>query len=284
MNIKQLAVRILPGFIKTQIISKRRSIEHDRFKKINPIKCDTKNLRSIKEVNLPDIFNSKLISDLWNESENELAAFSIPDGTGGVNPGDRRAIYYLISHFNPTAVLEIGTHIGASTLHIASALSRRSENGKTGKLTTVDIVDVNSEEKKPWLHFGSQFSPAEMVNKLNYGQIVTFVKGKSLHFLSDNQKFDFIFLDGDHSSETVYKEIPAALKLLSPNGVILLHDFFPGNKPLWSDGSVKHGPVTATDRHIHEGANLAVLPLGSLPWFTKLDSNITSLALLMRKS
>ena len=31
-----------------------------------------------------------------------------------------------------------------------------------------------------------------------------------------------------------------------------------------------------------EGAGLAVLPLGALPWPTKLHSNVTSLALLLR--
>lgn len=285
MYIKQLAVRILPGFIKTRIISKRRSMEHTRFTQIDPINCDTKNLRSITEVNLSEIFNSKQISESWKESEAELSAFPIPDGTGGVNPGDRRAIYSLINHFNPTKVLEIGTHIGASTVHIASALYRRSlEKGKTGTLTTVDIADVNSEKKKPWLYSGSRYSPAEMINKLNYGAIVTFVKGKSLDFLSNNQCFDFIFLDGDHSSATVYKEIPAALKKLNPNGVILLHDYFPGKKPLWHNGFVIHGPAEATDRLIQEGADVEVLPLGSLPWFTKLDSNLTSLALLLKRS
>lgn len=285
MNVKQLAVKILPGFLKTRIIERRRSIEHEKFTQIDQIKCGAKNLRSIQDVSLSDIFHSEQISEFWNESEKELAAFHIPDGTGGVNPGDRRAIYYLISHFSPSSVLEIGTHIGASTLHIASSLSGRlTERGKTGSLITVDIVDVNSEENKPWLHFGSSFSPAEMVKKLNYEPIVTFVKSKSLGFLSGEQKFDFIFLDGDHSSATVYQEIPAALKLLNPNGVILLHDYFPEKKPLWSDGSVKQGPVTATDRLMDEGADLAVLPLGDLPWFTKLHSNKTSLALLLRKS
>jgi len=50
------------------------------------------------------------------------------------------------------------------------------------------------------------------------------------------QTFDFIFLDGDHAARTVYQEVPAALRLLNSGGVILLHDYFPNLRPLWSNG------------------------------------------------
>jgi len=66
--------------------------------------------------------------------------------------------------------------------------------------------------------------------------------------------------------------------------MILLHDYFPEMKPLWSDGSVFPGPFLAVNRLVKEGADLVALPLGSLPWPTKLQSNVTSLALLLRKA
>jgi hypothetical protein len=93
-----------------------------------------------------------------------------------------------------------------------------------------------------------------------------------------------IFLDGDHSAATVYQEVPFALKRLRKNGIVLLHDYFPYLKALWSDGSVIPGPHIAIERLCSEGANLEVLPLGRLPWPTKLSSNITSLAVLTRRS
>ena len=36
---------------------------------------------------------------------------------------------------------------------------------------------------------------------------------------------------------TVYREVPLALGLLKPGGIILLHDFYPGARPLWSDAT-----------------------------------------------
>jgi len=158
------------------------------------------------------------------------------------------------------------------------------KNGKKVNLISIDIADVNSTVTKPWLEYGTKFSPVEMINKLNYGSFVNFVADTSLHYAANcTQKFDFIFLDGSHAASIVYQEIPLALKLLNQNGVILLHDYFPGMKPLWSDGTVIPGPYLATERLSKEGINLVVLPLGKLPWPTKQSSNVTSLALLLRK-
>ena len=158
------------------------------------------------------------------------------------------------------------------------------KNGKNANLISVDIADVNSTVTKPWLGYGTKYSPVEMINKLNYGSFVNFVADTSLNYAANcKQKFDFIFLDGSHSAANVYQEIPMALKLLNQNGVILLHDYFPGMNPLWSDGSMIPGPYLATERFAKEGINLTVLPLGKLPWPTKISSNVTSLALLLRK-
>ncbi|HXG23382.1 MAG TPA: class I SAM-dependent methyltransferase, partial [Chthonomonadales bacterium] len=243
--------------------------------------CKADNLRHKRDLSLSDIFNSHEIESMWFDSEKEIKQFSIPDGTGGVNPGDRRAIYYLISAIKPKSVLEIGTHIGASTIHIASAL--RKTSGEKGNLTTVDIADVNSRTEKPWLKYGTTHSPIEMINKLGYASFVEFVTDTSLNYAANCQRsFDFIFLDGDHAAKTVYQEIAVALNLLNQDGVILLHDYFPNMKPLWSNGAVIPGPFLATERFRREGVNVTVLPLGRLPWPTKLESHVTSLALLLR--
>ena len=125
-----------------------------------------------------------------------------------------------------------------------------------------------------------------MLDRLGLGGLVTFVAGDSLDYMAscDGGKdgFDIVFLDGDHSAAAVYREIPAALRILRPGGVIVLHDYFPELKPLWSNGFVLEGPYLATERLRREGAGLVALPLGALPWPTKLGSCVTSLALLLR--
>ena len=283
MRFKEIIAQIMPSFMRAEIVLRK---DLKQLHTIQRLECRIDNLRHKDTLSLDGIFDSHEVEGMWSDSEKEISQFIIPDGSGGVNPGDRRAIYYLISVLQPLSILEIGTHIGASTLYIASALYKSQiRKGKKAKLTTVDTVDVNSATEKPWLKYGTTHSPLEMVNKLNYGYFVEFVTDTSLQYAAScEQKFDFIFLDGDHSAKTVYQEIPVALSLLNQNGVILLHDYFLNMYPLWSNGSVIPGPFLATERLREEGSNFMILPLGELPWPTKLQSNITSLALLLNNS
>lgn len=241
------------------------------------------NLKKASAINLDQIFNSKKINKLWKSSSVTMENLSIPDGTGGVNPGDRRAIFYLIASLKPKSILEIGTHIGASTVNIAFALSKITTDERF-EFVTVDIRDVNSTKKKSWLKYGTKHSPKKMLEMLRLSSKVQFITDTSLGYAKkSNQKFDFIFLDGDHTAKTVYEEISIVLRLLNPNGVILLHDFFPSCQPLWANNSIVPGPFMAVNRIIKEQKNIQVKSLGSLPWPTKLDTNITSLALILQK-
>jgi hypothetical protein len=122
-----------------------------------------------------------------------------------------------------------------------------------------------------------------MARALNCEDVVTFVTENSLTFFDRcEDKFDFVFLDGDHSAATVYQELPRALKILNQNGVILLHDYFPNNRPLWNNGSLIAGPYLGTRRLQNEGLPIKIVPLGALPWPTKLGSRVTSLAIVTR--
>jgi predicted O-methyltransferase YrrM len=234
------------------------------------------------EVWLDEVFGSREVEARWRAAAAGLGEFEIPDGTGGVNPGDRRAIFYLLSYFKFSSVLEVGTHIGASTVHAAAALRGNVEaGGAAPALVSVDARAVNDPVAKPWVQHGAKYSPAEMVERAGCGRFTEFVTQPSLDYMAGSRrKFQLVFLDGEHAAKTVYREIPAALELLEEGGLILLHDYFPGLRPLWSDGSVVPGPFLATKRFLKEGARFKVLPLGRLPWPTKLNSNVTSLALL----
>jgi len=56
------------------------------------------------------------------------------------------------------------------------------------------------------------------------------VRKTSDQFFNDNKdKFDCIFIDGLHYYSQVKKDIENSIKILNPNGVILLHDCLPNN-------------------------------------------------------
>ena len=250
------------------------------------IACESARLGFASRSQVFGWFSSSEMSARWAAVEPEILALELPELTGGVNQGDQRALFSIVMALNPTNVLEIGTHIGCSTVHLAIALRQLQSEGGCRALWTVDIRDVNDPTSRPWEAARSPASPRDLIARTNCRDITSFHVSPSLDFLRRDQEEDFnlIFLDGLHDASMVYREIPLALKRLKPGGLILLHDFFPDGLPLWKDQPAAAGPFQAVTRLQNEGAGLSVLPFGSLPWPTKLSTNITSLALVTRQS
>jgi predicted O-methyltransferase YrrM len=249
--------------------------------KFSPVRrYNIENLRSTSAEELKNIWYDHNLSENWNSNKEKIDSFQLPEMTGGINSGDQRAIFYLISYLKPKNVLEIGTHIGCSTINIGLAL-KSLENFK---ITCVDIIDVNEENKKRWLQFGSKYSPKQLLAQIGITNQAEFIQMNSIEYLKTcNTKFDFIFLDGSHRAIDVYKEIVLALQLLDKNGAILLHDYYPDSKPIWYDNVVIAGPVTAVKRLKKECEGIDVCAFSRLPWETRFNSFSTSLALLTRK-
>lgn len=242
---------------------------------------DCANLREADTLPMGEVFGNKDIAAAWEQDYNKIEhLYGHEDKLEGVNPGDRRALYYLILALKPDNVLEVGTHIGASTLHIARALKRLNQNGR---MTTVDIVDVNDPECGAWKKLGLPKSPKEFARELECLDLIDFHTAASVDLMRrTSQRYDFVFLDGDHSARTVYQEMSAALFLLRNRGVILLHDYYPGVKALYPHGATIGGPYHALERIRKEDPAIEVLPLGDLPWLTKQGKRATSLALVAR--
>ena len=117
-------------------------------------------------------------------------------------------------------VLEIGTGTGFSSRAIkASAVS----------LTTLDI--------DPWVH--STIFPT--LRALGISCCADRIDAAA------HGPFDLIFIDGNHSSDTVFADINYAVPLLCSAGLLLLHDFI-------NDGGVQNAA---------SAAGLKTYPLGT---------------------
>jgi predicted O-methyltransferase YrrM len=252
-----------------------------RFRAVPGCSFRFDNLRHGEGLDTAAIFNDPAILTVWQNVYQNIAAQQ-PDTyrTDGINPGDRQALFFLLWALRPQSVLEVGTHIGASTIYIASALKTYAPQGV---VDTVDILDVNAQDG-PWARLGLPLSPREFAAQLGCLEHISFHAMPALAFMKDtDRKYDFIFLDGDHSSAAVYNEVSAALKILNPGGVILLHDYYPQARPLFPNGRVIYGPFRAMDRISREHPEATVCPLGQLPWATKQGVTATSLALVLKK-
>jgi predicted O-methyltransferase YrrM len=283
--IANLANRIIPRLLpksaarSLQIRTERRELAATARQTSDP-----RALLSANDARVDEWLHADLGAD-WSKVGQLLDPIRFGSRSGAVNPGDQRALYYIARTLRPRSILEVGTHVAASTGILALALRHNGAHpsGAAPRLVTVDLLDVNDATRGAWKRIGCDQSPSQFMRSIQVDDIVTFVTRPSTTYLRGGQeKFDLIFLDGDHSASGVYQEIPAAIALLNPGGVILLHDFFPGLLPLWSDGSVVPGPQLAVDRLRGEKFPVIVKPLGALPWPTKQGSNVSSLAVLCR--
>ena len=249
--------------------------------KCNKNICNTENLMEVDNNLCEVIFNHSEINYDWeNKMSTNLSFLNLADDNQGINKGDQRAIYYLIKGLKIKSVLEIGTHIGMSTYYFANALK---DVTKDYTLVTIDIIDVNDQKIKHWENFGANISPLSLLKSVGLVDNVKFIKSNSVDYMTScTQKFDLIFLDGSHQAEVVYNEIPLAMNLLNPNSIILLHDYYPDNKPIWDNNVIIPGPYLAINRYINEGVKIKTISFSQLPWETKNNSNSSSLAIVSK--
>jgi predicted O-methyltransferase YrrM len=242
---------------------------------------DTSALRRANTIHLSAVFRDEQIARAWDEDFASIFnRWHSGTGAGSVNRGDCRAIYYLVAALKPKKVIEIGTNVAGSSVFIAAA--QRSHCGPGSKLTTVDIVDVNTPSG-PWSRTDMKQPPAASIADFGLAERVEFVVQPALDFLGSARDADLIFLDGSHAHNDVYRELARATKALAKGGVILLHDYYPAGRPFFEGSRALKGPFRAVERYRSEGAPIRVVPFGELPWQTRKgeDGSFSSLALFL---
>ncbi|HYH19462.1 MAG TPA: class I SAM-dependent methyltransferase [Azospirillum sp.] len=286
---KQLALKIrnsLPAPLRSELQIQFESL---RLNRLPRTACDPGRLGPAGPVGLGDLFTDPAIAARWHNHGRHVDALpSFPIHAGSMSDIDRRALYFLAHRLAPASVLEVGTHLGASTLLIAAALDDLVAAGRlpSFSVTTVDIRDVNDPVTRPWTAYGSAASPRDLLASIGCADRVEFVTSPSLDFMArTDRRFDLIFLDGSHSAAVVYREVPMALDLLRPGGYVLLHDYHTDFAALRRRGSLCPGPALALRRLMTEAGGFTVQPLGDLPWHcAEHDSHTTTLALLTRSA
>jgi predicted O-methyltransferase YrrM len=145
------------------------------------------------------------------------------NGIGNVQPYELIVISTICKYLNPDLVFEFGTFNGLTTLHLAM-------NSPAGaKIMTIDLdpEDARRQLVNDDTYYikdncvGQMFQDTPEQAKIEqiFGDTTTFdqaaYKGKA----------DLIFIDAGHEYELVRSDTEKALDMLTPNGVILWHDY-----------------------------------------------------------
>ena len=136
-----------------------------------------------------------------------------PDAPGFSDVGTRNLLYCYCVSMKPRRVLEIGSHIGFSSLVIASALRLN----KFGRLLTVEPNEIYRGSARKYLKKASLDDLVDTVP--HFSQDAACQKR-----LREEAPFEIIFLDAVHDYESAVQDIQLCCELVSENGIIMLHD------------------------------------------------------------
>ena len=154
-------------------------------------------------------------------------------------------VYYFfkyIKNYKNFNYLEIGTYEGCSAIYIANRF-------KDSKVFCIDIWERVKEEYGE----GTNFNDIEKnfdINSQNYLNIVKIKKYSDEFFLSNNLKFDVIYVDGHHLAEQVYKDAVNSWNVLNNKGLLIFDDY------IWNNyDDVKKNPCYAINKFLKEKHN-----------------------------
>lgn len=162
------------------------------------------------------------------------------DVDGWLMPEEGEALFNMC---RDKTVLEIGSYCGKSTICIAQSASQ---------VVSVDTHDGRGTPKPRDTYF--EFT--ENIERWGFEDKVFPFKGDTAGYaeIGGDDRFDRIFIDGDHSKESVQKDIEFALPRLADGGLLIFHDYriTPGEH----DGRWDPGVTEAVDEFLDTGAEL----------------------------
>jgi predicted O-methyltransferase YrrM len=131
---------------------------------------------------------------------------------------DTCVLLHLVRFHRPARFLEIGTHRGFTTRTLAARFPEMS-------IVTVDPGDSVPAGERPPNQVG-EFLPHEQVGELVTGLAnVRVIKKRFRDVAWDGERFEMIFIDGDHTLAEVLADSHLALRLVTSPGVVVWHDY-----------------------------------------------------------
>jgi hypothetical protein len=174
---------------------------------------------------------------------------------------DRRDVPNLLRKMNAEKICEVGVKEGAnfntllvSCVKHAVAIDIWSETGVRSQ--NDDWCSVNALDKQ----YKNMLSLANRDNR------VEVIKDFSLNAISkfDDEYFDFVYIDADHTESAVYADLCAWWSKVRSGGILAGHDYCKTTLNR-NDEFVQFGVIPAVDRFVAEN-NLSLYVDNEIPW------------------
>lgn len=127
-------------------------------------------------------------------------------------------ILHLVRRYKPDRFLEIGTHRGVTTRTLAEKFPHM-------QIVTVDPGDQIAATDRPRNQVTEYLPQAEIGECVTTHGNVTVLKQRLEEIEFGKQRFDMVFIDGDHRFSAVLRDTRIALRLVEDPGILIWHDY-----------------------------------------------------------
>ena len=138
--------------------------------------------------------------------------------------------------------LQVGAYTGDASEWLLSKILL----DQSSTLTDVDTWQGSDEREHKAMDFDAVYGI--YLNRMDKYENVMSIKGDSTYVLPNlKEKYDFIYIDGDHTEKAVYRDATNAWPLLKAEGILAFDDY------LWGqDVHPSLRPMLAIDRFLEE--------------------------------
>lgn len=163
--------------------------------------------------------NLKRLTRLLHNAPISASGGSAPDVDGQGNAIEIETgllLYAMVLRLRPCAIIETGTHRGYSSAWMASALADIRENGPSCDSARMYTVDGNGYDGRP----------EALWKELGVSELVTHKISNSwdVDFGDLGRIVDFMWLDADHSGDSIVREFYHFKPFLVDGCVVGFHD------------------------------------------------------------
>jgi predicted O-methyltransferase YrrM len=160
---------------------------------------------------MPHVIETFFSDDVKLDSKEEPQYLSL----SSVKKEECYALYDAVRMFKPVRTLEVGFALGASSVGI---ISGKLDNGNTERHVVLDPFQTAYSNNVGLIALAS-------IGLDNYVNLIEAFSEDHLNkFYQDKREFDFIFIDGSHTIGQAVTDAFLADKILSPGGIIAIHD------------------------------------------------------------